>query len=75
MLQLNARELCKLAGVETVSGSETSSATSTDLLQKACAHLASQIAKLGTIFNLTAPHLTLSIAYEDQAGHTLTHMQ
>lgn len=47
-LQLNARELCKLAGVETVAGSEASSATPTDLLLKACAHLASEIKKLGT---------------------------
>lgn len=48
-LQLNARELCKLAGVETVAGSEASSATPTDLLLKACAHLASEIKKLGTL--------------------------
>lgn len=49
-LQLNARELCKLASVETVAGSEASSATPTDLLLKACAHLASEIKKLGTLY-------------------------
>jgi hypothetical protein len=47
-LQLNARELCKLAGVETVAGSEESSATPTALLLKGCAHLAYEIKKLGT---------------------------
>ena len=47
-LKLNARELCKLAGVEGVAGAEADTATPLPLIQLACILLAAKIPDLGT---------------------------